>query len=194
VSRTLPAIPAAASPASRPLLLYSRAEVSALFESSLGEGDGATAAHCVHEEWMRGAMAMHIELALEKLWQHAAASIPEWLPMRHVHWLAEVYEVAKRFRASRGRSNIYLVLLDYSDSRSEPYGIYVGMSHYPPAVRFDQHKAGIRAAGSVLKRGLEVLHGPTLHLQHIKRAQAAVIEERLAEALTAEGLFVQGGH
>jgi len=68
------------------------------------------------------------------------------------------------------------------------------MSRYSPAERFDQHKAGIRAAGSVLRRGLEVLTGPTLHLQRRPRAEAAAIEEQLAEALRAEGLFVQGGH
>jgi hypothetical protein len=60
--------------------------------------------------------------------------------------------------------------------------------------RFEQHKAGIRAAGSVLQRGLEVLTGPTLHLQGISRTDAVRIEEQLAEALRAEGLFVQGGH
>jgi len=114
--------------------------------------------------------------------------------MRHIEWLPRAYEVAARFRAPAGRSNIYLVLLDYSDSREEPYGVYVGMSRYAPARRFDQHKAGIRAAGSVLRRGLEVLTGPTLHLQHIARADAQRIEEQLAEALRAEGLFVQGGH
>ena len=58
----------------------------------------------------------------------------------------------------------------------------------------DQHKAGIRAAGSVLKRGIEVLMGPVLHLQGIPRAQAEEVEEGLAEALRAEGLIVQGGH
>jgi hypothetical protein len=72
--------------------------------------------------------------------------------------------------------------------------VYVGMTRYPPATRFDQHKAGIRAAGCVLKRGIEVLTGPTLHLQHIRRAQAARIEEQLAQALRDAGLFVQGGH
>jgi hypothetical protein len=46
----------------------------------------------------------------------------------------------------------------------------------------------------VLKRGLEVLTGPVLHLQRIPRALAADIEEQLAEALRAEGLLVQGGH
>jgi predicted GIY-YIG superfamily endonuclease len=83
-----------------------------------------------------------------------------------------------------------LVLLDYGDQ----YGVYVGMSRYSPAQRFDQHKAGIRAAGSVLKRGIEVLTGPTLHLQHIKRSEAVRIESQLAEALAAAGLKVKGGH
>jgi hypothetical protein len=89
---------------------------------------------------------------------------------------------------------MYLVLLDYSDSRPHPHGVYVGISRYAPAQRFDQHKAGIRAAGSVLRRGLEVLAGPVLHLQRIGRPEAEQIEEGLAEALRAEGLFVQGGH
>lgn len=73
-------------------------------------------------------------------------------------------------------------------------GVYVGATQYAPAARFDQHKAGIRAAGSVLKRGLEVLIGPVLHLQGIPRAQAEEVEEGLAEALRAAGLIVQGGH
>ena len=138
---------------------------------------------------------MNIETALARLWERAAETIPDWLPMRYVEWLPSVYEVAARFQAqTRGRTNVYLVLLDYRDSRPEPYGVYVGISRYPPAQRFDQHKAGIRAAGSVLRRGLEVLAGPVLHLQRIGRAEAEQIEEGLAEALRAAGLFVQGGH
>ncbi len=150
-------------------------------------------AHCVHELWMRGDMQAPVQQRLDALWQRAAATIPEWLPMRFVEWLPQAYVVAARFQARKGRRNIYLVLLDYSD-RGEAFGVYVGMSHYPPAQRFDQHKAGIRAAGSVLKRGLEVLTGPTLHLQHIAAAEAVRIEAQLAEALRAEGLLVQGGH
>ena len=115
--------------------------------------------------------------------------------MRHIEWLPAAYDVTLRFRAgAKGRSNIYLVLLDYEDSRAESYGVYVGMSKYTPAQRFDQHKAGIRSAGSVLKRGLEVLTGPTLHLQYIKRGEAERIEGELAEALAATGLLVKGGH
>jgi hypothetical protein len=190
----VPSFDARTRPADRPLRAHPQGAIQALFQSALSSEDGLRAAHCVHELWMRGEMAINIDLALEQLWKHAASSIPEWLPMRHIPWLPQAYEVAARFRADGGRSNIYLVLLDYSDRRDEPYGVYVGMSHYAPSVRFDQHKAGIRAAGSVLKRGLEVLTGPTLHLQHIKRGQAARIEEQLAEALREEGLFVQGGH
>jgi hypothetical protein len=152
-------------------------------------------AQAIHELWMRGEMGVNVERALEQLWQAAGATVPEWLPMRHVHWLPAAYEVAARFQATkRGRHNVYLVLLDYSDSRADPYGVYVGMSHYTPLQRFEQHKAGIRAAGSVLRRGLEVLTGPTLHLQRIARADATRIEEELADALRAAGLFVQGGH
>ncbi len=152
-------------------------------------------AHCIHEWWMRGEMSINIERALEGLWARAAASIPDWLPMRYIEWLPLAYEVALGFRASgKGRSNIYLVLLDYRDSRREAYGVYVGMSKYSPAQRFDQHKAGIRAAGSVLKRGLEVLTGPTMHLQFIRRTEAERIEVELAQALAAAGLIVKGGH
>jgi hypothetical protein len=85
-------------------------------------------------------------------------------------------------------------LLDYGENLTEPYGVYVGMSKYSPAQRFDQHKAGIRAAGSVLKRGIEVLTGPTLHLQYIQRAEAERIEGELAQALSSSVTVVKGGH
>lgn len=158
-------------------------------------GDGLAGAHCIHELWMRAELGVDIDAALERLWKSAAGSIPEWLPMTHVEWLPDVYDIAGRFGAARnGRSNIYLVLLDYRDRKGSSYGVYVGMSDYTPAQRFDQHKAGIRASGSVLKRGLEVLAGPTLHLQRIARAEAERIEAELAAALGDAGLLVQGGH
>jgi hypothetical protein len=183
------------SPQARPLRRESRAGLASRFEAALERADGCVAAHCIHELWMRGEMSLNIETALERLWRCAAASIPEWLPMRYVDWLPRVYDIALGFHAPRkGRSNIYLVLLDYRDQRKEAYGVYVGMSNYSPAERFDQHKAGIRAAGSVLKRGLEVLTGPSLHLQSIKRKEAARIEVELAQRLAAEGLRVTGGH
>jgi hypothetical protein len=169
--------------------------LQASLERALARADGAAGAHAIHELWMRGEMSLNIERALAALWAVAADSIPDWLPMRHVERLSEIYDIALQFqRRSLGRSNIYLVLLDYADSRAGPYGLYVGMSRYSPAQRFDQHKAGIRAAGSVLRRGLEVLTGPTLHLQYLKRSEAALIEERFAEVLRAAGFLVRGGH
>jgi hypothetical protein len=185
----------AVEPASRPLRPLKREAVLEQFTAALAQRDGVAGAHCIHELWMRNEPPMNVERMLQQVWSAASESVPEWLPMRHVEWLPLAYEVASRFkREGRGRTNLYLVLLDYQDSPRGPYGVYVGMTQYPPAVRLDQHKAGIRSAGSVLKRGLEVLTGPVLHLQGLKRAQAAAIEEQLAEALRAEGLLVRGGH
>ena len=183
------------SPFSASLARLSDAALAAAFERAIESRDGTGGAQAIHETWMRGAFPANIERMLARLWDAAAETIPDWLPMRYVDRLPEIYATAARFRAdSKGRSNLYLVLLDYRDSRDEPYGLYVGMTSYPPARRFDQHKAGIRAAGSVLQRGLELLAGPTRHLQRIARADAARIEEALAEALRGEGFFVQGGH
>jgi hypothetical protein len=182
-------------PGSRPLRLREEGALAHGLGKAIAAGDGVAGAHCIHELWMRGALAVNIESALERLWKSAGASIPAWLPMRHIEWLGTAYDVSARFcPRRRGRSNIYLVLLDYRDSRPDDYGVYVGETRLPIAARFDQHKAGIRAAGSVLKRGLELLPGPVLHLQSISRADALDIEGRLAEALRAEGLLVQGGH
>jgi len=183
------------APGARPLRALTRTVVAERFEAAVARADGVVGAHCIHELWMRGEMGMHIERALARLWAAGADSIPEWLPMCYIDWLPRAYDIAATFQASgKGRSNIYLVLLDYAENLADPHGVYVGMSNYGPAQRFDQHKAGIRAAGSVLKRGLEVLTGPVLHLQHIKRAEAQRIELQLAQALAATGLMVKGGH
>jgi len=152
-------------PGSRPLRDLEPTEIATRFERALGCADGATGAHCVHELWMRGVLAP----------TSSAARAPVSSPDRRIPFRTgcrcatsngcristTCFEVFAR-RASGAAPHIYLVLLDYSDSRPEPYGLYVGMSRYSPMQRFDQHKAGIRAAGSVLKRGLEALTvGPT---------------------------------
>jgi hypothetical protein len=182
-------------PAARPLALLPPERLEARLRKALLAGEGAAGAHCIHELWMRGEFAANIEAALAALWRSAASSIPEWLPMRYFDSLPTLYEVALKFRAARrGRCNLYLVLLDFEDRHRGPYGIYVGMSHYTPAERFDQHKAGIHAAGSVLRRGIEVLTGPVLHLQRVARPEAVRIEAQLADALRDAGLLVEGGH
>jgi len=188
-------IDAALPPTARPLAPCTAAQLRTRLAAALDGGDGAAGAHCIHEMWMRGELGSRIESALDALWQRASGTIPEWLPMRYIDWLPTAYAVALGFRgARRGRSNLYLVLLDFADRTRGPFGVYVGMSRYTPAQRFDQHKAGIHAAGSVLKRGLEVLTGPTLHLQRLARAEALRIEAQLADALRDAGLLVEGGH
>ena len=188
-------VPRPASPALRPLAALPAGELERRFALALQRADGAAGAHCIHELWMRGEFAARIEAALAALWARAADSIPEWLPMRYIESLPTLYELALGFSAARrGATNVYLVLLDFADRRRGPHGFYVGMSRYSPAQRFDQHKAGIHAAGSVLKRGLEVLTGPTLHLQRIARPDALRIEAQLAQALGDAGLLVEGGH
>lgn len=183
------------APAARSLSRLDISELRARFRNALAGSDGVTGAHCIHEWWMRGAPPDEIEVALGQLWERAATSIPTWLPMHFVPGLPLVYGVAARFRASRrGRHNLYLISLDFSDRSVGLQGIYVGMTTYDPAQRFDQHRAGIRAAGSVLKRGRELLLGPVLHLQRIGRADAARIERDLADALETAGLVVEGGH
>lgn len=185
----------AARPGQRPYRLLAGAELERRFAGALAAGAGEEGAHCIHELWMRGEYPAQVEERLGRLWGRAAASIPDWLPMRYVDWLPLAYEVAQRFvPTSRGRYHLYLVLLDFAERRRGPFGLYVGMSAYAPAQRFDQHKAGIRAAGSVLKRGIEVLTGPTLHLQRLGRAEAARLEGCLAAALADAGLLVEGGH
>src|ERR1700721_3907934 len=110
-------------PGSRPLQGLAHVEIANRLERALADADGLMGAHCAHELWMRGEMSINIEHALERLWARAAASVPEWLPMRYIEWLPIVYEVALRFRSSgKGRSNIYLVLLDYQD-RDGTYGV-----------------------------------------------------------------------
>jgi hypothetical protein len=189
------ALAAGLTPARRPLRTHSDRELAQAFAHAIEAGDGVTGAHCIHERWMRGHYPAHIETSLDLLWDRAGASIPDWLPMRYISWLSTAYDVAAGFSAkARGRTNVYLVLLDFSDRRGDDYGVYVGMSGHSPAQRFDQHKAGIRAAGSVLKRGIEPLTGPTLHLQHIRRGEAARIEAELAAALADAGIRVEGGH
>jgi hypothetical protein len=182
-------------PTARPFAALRRQQIEVRFTAALARADGAAGAHCIHELWMRGEFAANIEAALAALWARAAASVPEWLPMRYIEALATLYDTTLGFSAARrGATNVYLVLLDFADRRRGPHGFYVGVSRYPPAQRFDQHKAGIHAAGSVVKRGLEVLTGPTLHLQHIARPEALRIEAQLADALRDAGLLVEGGH
>ena len=96
---------AAPTPMERPLRLAPLPALEVQLAQALGAKDGLGGAHCIHELWMRRAYPGRIEAALEALWQHCARSIPEWLPMRYIEWLPELYEVAGHIevRWSHGR-------------------------------------------------------------------------------------------
>ncbi len=64
-----------------------RRTCSLAFSARWPKADGVDGAHCIHELWMRGEFPQNIERALERLWQSAAKTVPEWLPMRYVSWL-----------------------------------------------------------------------------------------------------------
>ena len=81
------------------------------------------------------------------LWQRAAKSIPEWLPMRHIDWLPAAYEVAGRFSARRRPLQHLSVLLDSRIARRTPWRLR-GDEPLPTAQRFDQHKAGFAPPGA----------------------------------------------
>jgi hypothetical protein len=81
-------------PASRPLQNLPLSDIADRLKRACAAGDGPGGAHCIHELWMRGAMSINIEHALEQLWTCAAASIPEWLPMRYIDWLPSLFQGA----------------------------------------------------------------------------------------------------
>jgi len=85
---------ASLSPAARPLATLPREALQADLRAALAAGEGAAGAHCIHELWMRGEFAANIESALAQLWHNAAATVPEWLPMRYFESLPTLYELA----------------------------------------------------------------------------------------------------
>ena len=97
------------APASRPLRLMAAKPLLSRLEAAIAAADGITGAHCIHELWMRGELAVNIENALERLWGAAAASIPDWLPMRHIDWLPLAYEVAARFEVALIKSTAKVI-------------------------------------------------------------------------------------
>ena len=121
---------------------------------------------------MRRAPPDEIDVALGQLWEHAAASIPQWL--RCISCRGWRSFTAWR-RASRVTTRAAQHLPDqprFLRSARGPARHLRRHDDVRPVQRFDQHRAGIRAAGSVLKRGRELLSGPVLHLQRIGRADA----------------------
>lgn len=114
--------------------------------------------------------------------------------------LSTARRVARRIRASsqghpKSDNNVYVVLLRGFGRDGTQIGFYVGQSSYQPEERFAQHKAGIRDAGVVRRKGERLLPKLYKHLNPLLEAEAKEVEAALAAALRAAGLpNVRGGH
>jgi predicted GIY-YIG superfamily endonuclease len=73
-------------------------------------------------------------------------------------------------------------------------GYYVGMTGLTPEQRFENHKAGIRAARVVRKFGERLVPRLYAHLNPLTYAEAIAMEPRLASELRQRGYQVFGGH
>ena len=96
-------------------------------------------------------------------------------------------------RKAKGHHSVYVVYLrnPKGDGRA---GYYVGMTGLTPEQRFQNHKAGIKAAGVVRRCGERLVPKLYAHLNPMSYEEAVAMEVRLAEELRAQGYQVFGGH
>lgn len=72
--------------------------------------------------------------------------------------------------------------------------LYVGMTGLPVEERFENHKAGYKAAWVVEKYGVRLMPELYAHLNPMPYEAALQMEMELAEELRAAGYAVTGGH
>jgi hypothetical protein len=128
---------------------------------------------------MRNEMALQIRRHDRALWERAAPSIPHWLPMAVRRLAAPRVRGSEPVQAEgRGRSNSTWCCSTTATAPTRPRPL---RRDEPVRSRgaFRSAQGRIRAAGA-LKRGLEVLTGPVMHLQRIRRSEAERIETELA--------------
>jgi predicted GIY-YIG superfamily endonuclease len=73
-------------------------------------------------------------------------------------------------------------------------GYYVGMTGLSPERRFENHKAGIKAARVVRKYGERLVPRLYSHLNPMPYSRAKDMEVMLADSLRKRGYTVFGGH
>jgi predicted GIY-YIG superfamily endonuclease len=93
----------------------------------------------------------------------------------------------------RRHHSVYVVFLrnPRGDGRA---GYYVGMTGLAPEARFENHKAGKKAAGIVKRCGERLVPKLYAHLNPMTYKEAAAMEVTLAAELRARGFEVWGGH
>jgi predicted GIY-YIG superfamily endonuclease len=73
-------------------------------------------------------------------------------------------------------------------------GYYVGMTGLTPEARFQNHKAGHKAARVVKKHGERLVPKLYAHLNPMTYKRAQQMEVALADSLRKRGYVVFGGH
>jgi hypothetical protein len=95
--------------------------------------------------------------------------------------------------ARTGHHSVYVVYLRNPKGDGKA-GYYVGMTGLAPEARFQNHKAGIKAARVVRKYGERLVPKLYAHLNPMSFARAQQMEVALAESLRKRGYVVFGGH
>jgi hypothetical protein len=95
--------------------------------------------------------------------------------------------------AKTGHHSVYVVYLrdPKGDGRA---GYYVGMTGLTPERRFENHKAGVKAARIVRKFGERLVPKLYAHLNPMPYQKAQQMESTLADSLRKRGYLVFGGH
>jgi predicted GIY-YIG superfamily endonuclease len=93
----------------------------------------------------------------------------------------------------RAHHNVYVVYLRNPKGDGKA-GYYVGMTGLTPERRFENHKAGIKAAAVVKEHGVRLVPKLYDHLNPMSYGAAMVMEVELAEELRRRGFVVFGGH
>ena len=94
---------------------------------------------------------------------------------------------------ARKHHSVYVVYLRNPRGDGKA-GYYVGMTGLTPEQRFENHKAGIKAARVVRRCGIRLVPRLYAHLNPMSYADAAAMESKLAEDLRRRGFKVFGGH
>jgi hypothetical protein len=114
-------------------------------------------------------------------------------------WMAAAASAARTLRAETAgqpgaKHSVYVILL--RDTRRDlRWGLYVGQTSRDPDWRFDQHKAGYKASGSVRRFGVCLLPALVEHLNPMHQWESLELETALADAFRDAGVtWVEGGH
>jgi hypothetical protein len=95
--------------------------------------------------------------------------------------------------AREGHHSVYVVYLRNPKGDGKA-GYYVGMTGLPPEERFQNHKAGVKAARIVKKYGERLVPKLYAHLNPMPFKKAQEMEVQLADSLRKRGYVVFGGH